>query len=221
MGHSPSFAPVISTCHGGYKGGIQLLLKRLPDSPVLFGVLQGSVLGPLFFVMYRADSFQIAEELDFSIHEYADDQQIYRSMIIVLSMTLCSSTIDSSIALIVWVNGCRGTTSNSMRRKTSSFGWDQFVVLPPFHSAPSLEKLSSHHSRFTIIIDPSISFTDHVARLARTCYFQIRQLRSIRRSLTIEFCHALVLAMVLSRLDYCNGLLGGSRRTYSVSSPVS
>ena len=42
-----------------------------------------------------------------------------------------------------------------------------------------------------------------------SCYFQIRQLRSIRRSLTIEYCHALVRAMVLSRLDYCNGLLGG------------
>ena len=33
---------------------------------------------------------------------------------------------------------------------------------------------------------------------------------SIRRSLTIDACHALVRAMVLSRLDYCNGLLGGA-----------
>ena len=53
-----------------------------------------------------------------------------------------------------------------------------------------------------VIIDPAISFADHVAGLARNCYFQIRQLRSIRRSLTIESCHALVRAMVLSRLDY-------------------
>ena len=64
-----------------------------------------------------------------------------------------------------------------------------------------------------VIIDPAISFADHVAGLARTCYFQIRQLRSIRRSLTIESCHALVRAMVLSRLDYCNGLLGGAPKS--------
>ena len=44
----------------------------------------------------------------------------------------------------------------------------------------------------------------------RTCYFHIRQLRSIRRSLTIESSHALVRALVLTRLDYCNGLLGGA-----------
>ena len=60
-----------------------------------------------------------------------------------------------------------------------------------------------------VIIDPAISFVDHVNRLTRLCYFQIRQLRTIRRSLTVDSCHALVRAMVLSRLDYCNGLLGG------------
>ena len=59
-------------------------------------------------------------------------------------------------------------------------------------------------------IDSSIGFAEHVTRLVRTCYFHIHQLRSIRRSLTIESSHALVRALVLTRLDYCNGLLGGA-----------
>ena len=59
-------------------------------------------------------------------------------------------------------------------------------------------------------IDSGINFDEHVTRLTRTCFFHIRQLRSIRRSLTIESSHALVRALVLSRLDYCNGLLGGA-----------
>ena len=46
--------------------------------------------------------------------------------------------------------------------------------------------------------------------LTRTCFFHIRQLRSIHRSLTIESSHTLVRALVLSRLDYCNGLLEGA-----------
>ena len=58
--------------------------------------------------------------------------------------------------------------------------------------------------------DSSIGFAEHVTRLVKTCYFHIRQLRSIRRSLTIESSHALVRALVLTRLDYCNGLLGGA-----------
>ena len=62
----------------------------------------------------------------------------------------------------------------------------------------------------SVIVDPPISLVDHVNRLTRTCFFHIRQLRSIRRSPTIHSCHALVRAMILSRLDYSNRLLSGA-----------
>ena len=52
-------------------------------------------------------------------------------------------------------------------------------------------------------------------------YFQICQLRSIRRSMTIDSCHALILATVSSQLDNCNGSSAELRSTSSVSSPVS
>ena len=61
-------------------------------------------------------------------------------------------------------------------------------------------------------IDSGMNFTDHVTRLTRTCFFHIRQLMSIRRSLTQDSSHALVRALILTRLDYCNGLLGGAQK---------
>ncbi len=60
-----------------------------------------------------------------------------------------------------------------------------------------------------VIFDRSLTFADHVSNLSRTCYYHLRQLRTIRRSLTTEPCHALVRAAVISRVDYCNGLLHG------------
>ena len=58
-----------------------------------------------------------------------------------------------------------------------------------------------------VVLDPSLSLASHVTKLTSTLYFHIRQLRTIRRTLTNDACHALVRALVLPRLDYCNGLL--------------
>ena len=50
----------------------------------------------------------------------------------------------------------------------------------------------------------------HVSKIARTCYFELRSLASIRRFLTSTATSTLVSAFVLSRIDYCNSLLFGS-----------
>ena len=43
--------------------------------------------------------------------------------------------------------------------------------------------------------------------ISGVCFFQLRQLRIIRRSLTADAAHALVRALIHTRIDYCNGLL--------------
>ena len=48
-----------------------------------------------------------------------------------------------------------------------------------------------------------------VAVLCRSCFFQLRQIRSSRRSLTSDARKTLVNAFVMSRLDYCNSLCQG------------
>ena len=49
----------------------------------------------------------------------------------------------------------------------------------------------------------------HVAIVARSCFYQLRQLRSVRRSLTFEALRTVVQAFVISRVDYCNAVLYG------------
>ena len=55
-----------------------------------------------------------------------------------------------------------------------------------------------------------LTMNAHVSNIARTCYFELRRLASIRRFLTSTATATLVSAFVLSRIYYCNSLLFGS-----------
>ena len=65
-------------------------------------------------------------------------------------------------------------------------------------------------------LDSHLSMNAHVSKIARTCYFELRRLASIRRFLTSTATVTLVSAFALSRIHYCNSLLFGS--THDVTS---
>ena len=59
------------------------------------------------------------------------------------------------------------------------------------------------------IIDSKLTMSDHVSSVVRSCFFQLRQLRSVRHSLPVEARKALVHCFISSRIDYCNAILYG------------
>ena len=69
---------------------------------------------------------------------------------------------------------------------------------------------------FCFTFDCHLTMNAHVSNIARTCYFELRRLASIRRFPTSTATATLVSAFVLSRIDYCNSLLFGS--THDVTS---
>jgi len=60
-----------------------------------------------------------------------------------------------------------------------------------------------------VSIDQELTFADHIRSLECRCFFWIRRLRSVRRTLTSDTIIALVSALIISRLDYCNNILVG------------
>ena len=50
-----------------------------PVQLVLFEVPQGSVLGPLLYVLYTAELVLVVDRYGLSLHHYADDTQVYIS----------------------------------------------------------------------------------------------------------------------------------------------
>ena len=62
---------------------------------------------------------------------------------------------------------------------------------------------------FGVVLDSTLTFSDHIANLTRSSYFHLRRLRAIRRSVSSSVFTSIVHAFICSRIDYCNSLLVG------------
>ena len=75
-------------------------------------------------------------------------------------------------------------------------------------------KKSAKYLGFTL--NCHLTMNAHVSNIARTCYFELRRLASIRRFLTSTATATLTSAFALSRIDNCSSLTFGS--THDVTS---
>ena len=64
-----------------------------------------------------------------------------------------------------------------------------------------------------VILTPDLSLEKHVTAVSSKCFFRLRQLRRIRRSLDGETVAVLVHAFITSRVDYSNCLLAGAPKS--------
>ena len=61
-----------------------------------------------------------------------------------------------------------------------------------------------------VYLDSELTQERQVSKLCQVCYFHMRRLRTVRRSLSKECLRMLVHVFVTSLVDHCNGLLYGS-----------
>ena len=85
-----------------------------------------------------------------------------------------------------------------MRQQLSKVNRDS-IVLDGVNIKPSREV-----TLLGVVIDEELKLTSHIKRLTGRCYYQLRQLRTVRRALSKETSKLRVHALIISRLDYCN-----------------
>jgi len=84
---------------------------------------------------------------------------------------------------------------------------------PPIQLGDETITASDHVHLLGVTISSDLSPVKHVGTTSSSCFYWLRQIRRIRRSLDAESAKTLVHAFITSRIDGCNTVLAGSLRT--------
>jgi len=163
--------------------------------------------------MYTADLADLVPDCQVNFHLFADDSQIYVHCPL-SGVASAFRKLENCITDIEhWIPANR-LKLNTDKTELLWVG-SRHNLTSPNGCPPSLRLGADviKASDLGVMLASDLSLDGHVSSVCKTCFFWLRQLRRVRRSLDTESTKTLVHAFVASREDYCNSVLASAPKT--------
>ena len=189
----------------------RVLVETSNTLPVTYGVPQGSVLGPLLFLIYINDLSNCCEKGIFVL--FADDTNIFVSAdnmddVYAKANSVLNSVHKYMIANQLHVNMSKTCYMHFSPRKLEDFGLTKLFSEHPLELAGVPIKSIRSTKFLGVIIDEELSWLPQIKKLSQKLNCQIGTLNRIKNNIPVKFYKDLYFTLFESHLSYCISVWG-------------
>ena len=178
-----------------------------------WGVPQGSVLGPILFILYSSPMHDIPPRFSVCDHYYADDTQFYTSFNLSAegqceayrSMAGCIA----EARLWMTANKLKLNEAKTEALLVYAVSSKRKPALTPLMVGGETIQLATTVRNLGVTLDSHLTLDAHVRSVCKKAFFHLYRISRIRKYLTQSATRQLVHAFVTAQLDYGNSLLAG------------